>query len=222
MRAEPCHTSPEHKGANEMTICCADIGSVKQERFGWASLSPERGWKIWSGTDIRVFAQFIAHRLATGERVALGFECPLWIPVATEPLELTRARVGEGDRAWSAAAGAGSLATGLAEVTWILNEIRQESPAAEAFLDWSLFQGSRSGLFVWEALVTGRGKTDSHESDAAAAVAAFQRALPGLMSKNALTPTSRTRSLVGAALLWAGWSEDIGLLSKPCVVIRNE
>ena len=214
--------APE-RGGNGMTICCADIGSVARGNFGWASLSLERGRETRSGTDIREFAEFVARRLADSEgKVSLGFECPLWIPVADEPCKLTQARDGERDRAWSAAAGAGSLATGLAEVAWILDYVRQESRDKEAFLDWNLFKRVQSGLFIWEALVTGKGKTDSHESDAKAAVDAFQRALPDPISKNALTSTSRTRSLIGAALLWAGWSNDIGLLSRPCVVIQSE
>ena len=89
-------------------------------------------------------------------------------------------------------------------------------------MDWETFQRAERGLFVWEALVTGRGKTASHESDARIAVDAFQNALPHPTIKNALRSTSRTRSLIGAALLWAGWSKEIGLLSKPCLVIRGE
>lgn len=109
-----------------MTICCADIGSVKRKEFGWAAVSgPDR--KEDSGSCIVEFAEFVARELEAGAKVSLGFECPLWIPVAEEPCELTRARGGEGNRPWSAGAGSGSLATGLAEVSWILDRIRQET-----------------------------------------------------------------------------------------------
>ena len=121
-----------------------------------------------SGTDIGEFARFVAHGLAVEEKVSLGFECPLWIPVAHEPSRLTRARPGENDRAWSAAAGATSLTTGLAQVAWILDRIRRQSEDTEAYLDWSSFQRSQSGLFIWEALVTGRAKAGSDEADAIA------------------------------------------------------
>ena len=204
---------------DEITICCADIGSVKKGRFGWASVSTGGDQAPSSGNDIQVFAELIADRLAQGGKVALGFECPLWVPVADTPLELTRARGGEGNRAYSASAGAASLVTGLTEVAWILDRIRTMAQGVEAFLDWGAFERVESGVFLWEAMVTGTGKTDSHVSDAAAAVDAFQRALPDPTSCDALTPTHRTRSLIGAALLWAGWSTDLRLLSRPCVVI---
>ena len=202
------------------TICCADIGAVSKERFGWASLSTVADQERSSGKDIGEFADLVGELLAKGRKVALGFECPLWVPVADRPRDLTRARDGEGNRAWSASAGATSLATGLTEVAWILHRIRQTVQGVEAFLDWKAFEAVQSGLFVWEAMVTGQGKTESHESDAMAAVAAFCHALPNPASRDALKPTSRTLSLIGAALLWVGWSDDLGLLKRPCVVIR--
>lgn len=214
---ESCFSVPD-----ALTICCADIGSVEKGRFGWASMSTEPDTEELSGRDIQRFSDFVAERLTAGSKVALGFECPLWVPIADEPSELTRARNGEGNRSYSAGAGAASLVTGLTEVAWILQQIRKAARDAKAFLDWGLFERVQSGLFLWEALVTGRGKTGSHESDAKAAVDAFLRSLPDPMSQNALTPTLRTRSLIGAALLWAGWSTDMKLLSRSCVVIRSE
>ena len=202
-----------------MTICCADIGSIAKGNFGWASRSDEPDREESSGDDIKDFAALVASCLGAGEKVSMGFECPLWIPVAHEPCSLMRAGQGEGSRAWSAAAGSSSLATGLAEVAWTLDQIRRGSQDAKAFLDWSRFQRSQSGLFIWEAVVTGSSKTGSHESDAMAAVNPFQLALPDLEQERAVVPTSRTRSLIGAALLWAGWSKDVRLLHTPCLVI---
>ena len=204
-----------------MTICAADIGSVRKKNFAWASVSgPDRR----SGTCIVEFAKFVADELMNGVKVSLGFECPLWIPVAAEPGELTQAREGEGNRPWSAGAGSGSLATGLAEVSWLLDRIRQESERSEhhieAFLDWGPFERANGGLFIWEAFITGKGKSGSHVGDARAAVKSFMCALSDPPLKSAVQPACRTRSLIGAALLWAGWSNDIGLLKKPCIVIR--
>ena len=99
-----------------MMIYCADIGSVANGNFGWAGRSCEPDRQGSSGTDIAEFARVVADRLAVEEKVALGFECPLWIPVADEPSRLTRARPGEGDRPWSAAAGSTSLTTGLSRL----------------------------------------------------------------------------------------------------------
>ena len=205
-----------------MTICCADIGSVKAGNFGWARLAVESDQEARSGSDIRELSGFVGRTLAAGGKVALGFECPLWVPVADDPRELTTAREGEGKHPWAAGAGAVSLATGLTEVVWVLDRIRRESGNVRAFLDWESFQQAEYGVFLWEAIVTGKGKTNSHEGDARVAVEAFKDALPDPTTKDALRCRRRTRSLIGAALLWAGWSEDIGLLSKRCLVIRNE
>lgn len=221
-------TPPFRRGGNAdhvrhmdgMTICCADIGSVAAGNFGWAGLSGEPDREESHGSGIAELAEFVASSLAAEEKVSLGFECPLWIPVADEPCALTRKRTGEGGRPWSAAAGACSLATGLTEVAWILGRIRQQSEDIEAFLDWSRFQRSQSGLFIWEAFVTGSAKAGSHESDAMAAVNAFRLALPDPEQKNAVKPDAPTRSLIGGALLWAGWSTDMQLLRTPSVVIR--
>jgi hypothetical protein len=100
-----------------LVIYCADIGSVAQGRFGWARqlVGPARA-RLAQGTDIRQLAEAAATDLRRGTSVALGFECPLFVPVPDDPMRLTSARRGEGNRPWSAAAGAGSLAVGLTEV----------------------------------------------------------------------------------------------------------
>ena len=215
---------PEHyfSRAGEMTICCADIGSVGRGHFGWAGLSTGPDAAPRSGADISALSDFVSEELTAGRKVTLGFECPLWVPIADQPSGLTRGREGEGNRAWSASGGANSLVTGLTEVAWILDRIRRATDGVEPFLTWGPFERAQGGLFLWEAMVTGKGKSTSHQSDARAAVDAFRRALPNPESRNALTPTPRTRSLIGAALLWAGWSDDLDLLTKPCVVIRSE
>ena len=68
--------------------------------------------------------------------------------------------------------------------------------------------------------MTGKAKTGSDKADAMAAVKAFRRALCDPVPKSAVKPEFRTRSLIGAALLWAGWSTDIRLLHEPCLVIQ--
>jgi hypothetical protein len=152
-------------------------------------------------------------------KVALGFECPLFVPVPEEPLRLGMARSGEGNRSWSAGAGAGALATGLVEVPWVLGELRQRRPNTAVYLDWSEFARADKGLFLWEAFVTDRAKAATHVDDAAVAVTAFQNALPDPTGANAVD-SERPLSLLGAALVWSGWSDDSELLRGPCLVIK--
>src|SRR5271167_3182425 len=94
--------------------------------FGWARLAVDASGSVCSsGREIQSFADNIAADINAGHRVALGFECPLFVPVPDDPKHLTSARPGEGNRAWSAGAGAGSLATGLTETVWILDRVRR-------------------------------------------------------------------------------------------------
>jgi hypothetical protein len=165
----------------------------------------------------------VAKDLGAARRVALGFECPLFVPLRLRPEHLTASRVGDGNRAWSAGAGCGALTTGLVQVVWLLRAIRHlvASPV-DVFLDWADFTAARSGLFVWEAFVSGTAKGTGHLADAEAAVAAFARAIAKATLTSAVTVDAEVYSLIGAALLRSGWSMDIGLLGKPCVVIRAE
>jgi hypothetical protein len=162
----------------------------------------------------------IAADLHARRPVALGLECPLFVPIAAKPVNLTSARRGEGNRAWSAAGGAGSLTVGLTETIWILRELRALVPArVRAFLEWEPFCRSRRGLFLWEAFVSSHAKTRSHTGDAAIAVRQFAASLPDVAQANAIS-SDVVHSLIGAALLRTRWSRDRALLETPCVVIK--
>jgi hypothetical protein len=104
-------------------------------------------------------------------------------------------------------------------VAWLLNELRKRQPEAGIHLDWAAFAESRQGLFLWEAFVTDLAKATTHVGDAGVAVAAFRDALPDPTSANAVT-AERPLSLLGTALVWSGWSDDVELLRAPCLVIK--
>ena len=205
--------------AETLAIYCADVGSVASKRFGWASM---RGSAVpRTSEDIHALAAAVADDVRGHIPVALGFECPLFVPITEQPAKLTSARNGEGNRAWSAGAGCGALATGLTQVVWLLREIRRLAPGAhQAFVDWPLFRTHSSGLFVWEAFVSGTSKGITHAADALAAVKAFGAAMTQPLLLSAVTCPSEAYSLVGAALLRTGWSTDLALLSSHCIVIR--
>lgn len=202
-------------------IYCADIGSVPKCRFGWArSAADETGIERHrSGTEIVGLVDSLADDLAAGPGVALGFECPLFVPVPEQPLRLGMARPGESNRSWSAGAGAGAMATGIVEVAWILSELRRRRPNAKPYLDWAQFAAAGRGLFVWEAFVTAGAKAATHVDDATVAVAAFRDCLSDPTARNAVT-AERPLSLLGGALLWSGWSSDADLLHTPCLVVK--
>jgi hypothetical protein len=82
-----------------LSIACADVGSVATARFGWAIRDqPDGIEEAPDSGSITAFADAVIARLRLGRSVALGFECPLFVPLRTEPSELTRRRAGEGNR----------------------------------------------------------------------------------------------------------------------------
>lgn len=197
-------------------IAAADIGSVMKGNFGWAVQSP-RG-DMESGEDIHAFVYALAELIDLGFPLALGFECPLFVPVREDPRDLTRARKGEGSRPWSAGGGSGALATGLTQVSWILRQIhRSVSSKPNLTLDWSEFD-RRGGLLLWEAFVSGASKSQTHAGDAELAVNAFHQALPDPPCANLIAETS-VLSLVGACAQWAGWPVNAEMIRQPCLVI---
>lgn len=204
----------------DIAIWCADIGSVKKKNFGWcrAELSKDNNFSI--GTSIEDFADGIAKDLSKGYKVALGFECPLFLPIPDDPLFLTSARKGEKDRAWSAGAGCGALATGLTETTWILSRIKEVAKAEiRVTFSWEEFINEDFNLFIWEAFVSKESKAKTHEGDAEVAVKTFINNYPNIVQANAVT-AENPYNLVAAALLRTGLSKDVGMLSESCIVIK--
>jgi hypothetical protein len=199
-----------------ITVYCADIGSGK--RFGWAFGRPgERPSP--GGSQIDDLAAAVAQSLEAGAAVALGFECPLFVPVPRESERLGAKRPGEGNRPWSAGAGAAVLTTGLAQVAWVLEAVRRRvSHDVPVFLRWDCLEPVRPGLLLWEAFVSGRDKAASHVGDAQRAVEFFLDAWPDLGRAN-IVGGSEVFSLVGAALLRSGWAEDVSVLTTPCLVV---
>ncbi|HEY8892900.1 MAG TPA: hypothetical protein VIM70_21965 [Clostridium sp.] len=201
-----------------LVIWCADIGSIKKKNFGWcrAELGKIDSWSI--GTSIEEFSIGIAKDLSNGYKVAVGFECPLFLPISDEPLNLTSARKGEGDRAWSA--GCGALATGLTETVWILNRIKiLINVEIKVTFRWDNFINENVNLFIWEAFVSKDSKALTHSGDAEIAVKIFIKEYPLIVQANAVT-AENPYNLVAAALLRTGISNDIGMLSEPCIVIK--
>lgn len=213
-----CKTGSILKAAELFNTFCADIGSEPKGNFGWAAVAGGKAVEV--GETLESLALAVASKLQGGKGVALGFECPLFVPLTDQASDLTRARTGEGSRAWCAGAGSGALATGLGQVVWLLRRIREETgPGLPAFLRWQDFAHRPHGLYLWEAFVTSSAKGLRHTDDATSGALAFERALPSPNEVNAID-AGVVHSLIGAALLRTGWSTDLNLLSEPCVVIR--
>jgi hypothetical protein len=200
----------------KLLVACVDIGSVANGRFGWWTSDHQ------SGHEPSVIAKVVASALEGNRPVALGFECPLFVPLPDDEVKLGCARPGEGNRAWSAGAGPQALTTGLVQVSWLLRAIKSSlSSPREAHLSWEEFKAEEKGLFLWEAFVSGKAKSSSHVGDAKAAGEAFLRSLPNPDSANAIVCATPVMSLVGAALLRTGWSNSPLILASPTLVIAS-
>lgn len=173
-------TEPALHALTPCLIVAVDVGSVRG-KFAWSAL-PWPGRQAGAeGIDPEGVAQAVAAALADGLPVALGFECPLSVPVPAPDdsawQDLGRARTGEGNRSWSAGAGAGSLATGLVQVAWICQRIAVlAGPVSTTCLPerWPTV----APLLLWEAFVAGvgkpvRGPVSQHAADAAVAAETF-------------------------------------------------
>lgn len=204
---------------DELAVFCADVGSVRSGNFGWAcSLSTGEAQDHDSSSPADL-AEAVADQLHRGKPAALGFECPLFVPVPASVGRLGAARKGEGNRAWSAGAGAGALATGLVQTAWVLSAICDSCSDAALHLDWETFEQAGSGLLIWEAFVTAAAKGRSHVDDAKIAVDAFVKALPDVRTASTIT-AERPLSLVGAAAIWSGWTDDLSTLHTQPLVIH--
>jgi hypothetical protein len=201
-----------------LVVACADVGSMagKQSNFGWYASTGH------GGCYASELVTHLAECLAARRPVALGFECPLFLPLRGDERRLTGARPGEGSKAWSAAAGCGAMGTGLVQAAFVLQQLREAcGPVVPpAFVAWSPFMAAGEGLFLWEAFVTGAGKRESHVADARHAVETFVAALPDVERLNALPVEGAVLSVIGAVLLRTQWSVDAALLSHQVLVVK--
>lgn len=202
----------------EMDIFCADIGSVKRDNFGWYVAHADGSTA--EGITMEGLGTAVATAINLKHRVALGFEAPMFAPLRNEPKDLTSKRHGETNPNWIGGPGAAVLATALAQVPWILRDIKEKlTVTAKATVDWGEFENEKRGLFLWEAFVSGEAKGVNHVDDARIAVQAFSKALPNPTKHNAIIEPE-VLSILGAALLRTNWSTNTQLLSEPCLVIK--
>ncbi len=208
-----------------MAIYAVDVGSIAQGNFAWARVArPTDASAGRSGSDIGDLIDSVSTDLQEGRQVALGFECPLFIPVRDAPACLTAKRLGEGNRPWSAGAGTGALATGLAQSVYILRMLRKAAEEVGFHITPTLtaaeFLAGEASLLLWEAFVSGKSKTQSHLSDAKAAARACLHRLSTGGAQTDVGGDDTVLSLIGAAVVRSGLSQSVALLSQPCLVVK--
>ena len=216
---------------NDPVIFCADIGSVGKGNFAWAC-SEQKFADRDSQSSPSALANAVVMAIKDNRSVALGFECPLWLPLPLldgDEKEIGQIRSGEDSYGWTAGAGACVMAQGLVQTAWVLSQLNQQCP--EIRFETKREKCTGGTVLLWEAFITGKAKSGAtgkaqHAKDAAIGVNAFNRAWENETGSE-LKPETKTQkpaqvfSLVAAALIFAGFKEDgVRLLKEPCWVIK--
>jgi hypothetical protein len=196
-------------------IAVVDIGRLAN--LGWAI----EGESVnESGTDIDPCIEVLAEAMKNGP-LALGFEGPMFVPCGRKRCDLDRCRKGEGDRAFGAAAGACVLAKGLVIVPYILEGLRCRVEAARPTFKWRS-QLLKENLLLFEAFVTNMGNSVGHVECARLAIKKFPKGSGNRASFKSAVEEQYTLNLLGAMLLRMGWTDDLTMLSEPCLVVRHK
>ena len=196
-------------------VAVVDIG--KLTNLGWVVEGPSVSK---SGTDIDSCIKFLASAMKMGP-LALGFEAPMFVPYGRKRRDLDKARKGEGNRAFSASAGACVLTKGLVIVPYILEKLRCSAKAARPTFKWRDRLCERD-LQLFEAFVTNVGEAVSHEACARLALKRFPKEWEKRASFESAVEEPCTMNLLGAMLLRTGWTDDVTMLSEPCLVVRHQ
>jgi hypothetical protein len=210
-----------------LAVVVLDVGSVRPRqgvpRLGWCGLRPDSGAEAF-GDSLQTLVEHLVDEIRVGRKVALGFECPLWMPLPTAEGELGRGRAGiDGARASGASAGSQVLATGLQECAWVLVELAQRLPTRpQITFVWTDLVDDRADLLLFEAFVTQGAKApepEAHIADARSAAVAFVDEVASADHQ----PTAvlgASFNLGAACALRAGLTTDVDLLTAPCLVVK--
>ncbi|MGE5290659.1 MAG: hypothetical protein ACM3ML_26405 [Micromonosporaceae bacterium] len=214
-------------------VVAVDVGSVgPPSKFAWAGFDAPTREVLLSGDDPQTAVSALVAGLAWGGQAALLLESPLSVPVPSGQEDawrwLGRARDGEGNRPWSAGAGAGVLATGLAQGAWMMRQLAEAVPGLTATTQPDLWRSGAAQLLLAEAFVSASGKpvplpASQDAADAAAAGGALVELLdaPGPLASMVRCSPHGSFNLLTAMALWAGLSIDPGELQQDVLVIAG-
>ena len=196
-------------------VAVVDIG--KLTNLGWVVEGPSVNK---SGTCIDLCIEALACAMKRGP-LALGFEAPMFVPYGRKRCDLDKARKGDGDLAFAAAPGACVLTKGLVIVPYILEGLRCRAEAAKPTFKWRERLSERD-LLLFEAFVAHVGRSVSHEECARLALKRFPKEWEKRASFESDIKEPCTMNLLGAMLLRIGWTEDLTMLSEPCLAVRHQ
>ena len=207
----------------DVSIFCADVGSVERGNFGWYGLVS--GERECSGKDLQSFRECILSITGRSRKIAIGFEFPTFVYITKQQNILLKERPEDIGKPWSAGAGPFALAAGIAEVCWLFRELRDALVDYRMLFsldDFRVHEGQ--AILFWEAHVTTQGsgcndeKGDAHVADARKAVRRFTE-----IYRTANIPRRSHNTifnLLGACLWWAGLTDDPAVTSTKTLVVH--
>ena len=202
-------------------ICVVDIGSPKLGNIGWCYIETDSD-QSYIGQDLDDLIPRITHRLKT-HALLLGLEAPLCVPLRDDLMLATKGRKGEGRRPWSAGAGAQVLAMNLPIMTYLFQKIKTRHPNIQPFVNEEGFLAHAEQMMIFEALVSGTDKGNSHIDDAAImAEYCLSFAKAKMLPPSILEQEDNTEffNLTAASLLRSGLLEDTAALHKASPIYK--
>ena len=145
-------------------ICVIDIGSPRLGNLGWCLFDIKKNKELTGDNLDDLFPHLIEASETSG--IIFGLEAPLFVPLRSNLIEATKARKGEGRRPWSAGAGAQVLTINLPIMTYIFKHLYALEPNISYFLNDNGFSAQAGQVMIFEALVSGVDKGESHINDA--------------------------------------------------------
>src|SRR5919205_792441 len=124
----------------ERVMYACDVGSCRKGNFAWACIGPDQEASPTASPNINELITSLQEDLTIGLSLALGFEAPLFVPIPEDPNDIGRARAGEGDRAFSAGAGASAALIGFQQAAWIMARVKDSIGRHVVITDWHLWQ----------------------------------------------------------------------------------
>ncbi|NQZ14804.1 MAG: hypothetical protein HRT94_08290 [Alphaproteobacteria bacterium] len=202
-------------------VCVIDIGSPKLGNIGWCFVHTKT-YELHTGLNLDEVIPLISSSLQENGLI-LGLEAPLFVPLREDLMSATKARKGEGRRPWSAGAGAQVLTMNLPIMTYLFKQIKARYPDVQAFVNEDNFEALSGQIMIFEALVSGSDKGQSHMDDAQIMAEYCIN-----FSKNKTLPLSILESeddteffnLTSASLLRCGLLNDIATLNHKSPIYK--
>ena len=202
-------------------LAVIDIGSPRLDRLGWSLIDVSKNEEYHGKELDELIALTSVFLEARG--LLLGLEAPLFVPVRKCLKSITKARKGEGRYPWSGGAGAQVLVINLPIMVYLFKKLKQKISGLKFILEEDNFSGSAREILLFEALVSGSNKGNSHIHDAQImANYCLEFAMKKELPTNILEYEQETDffNLAAAALLQSESISSVDTLSKPSPIYK--